>query len=307
MKINKGYLALFAVLAVAPAFIYPVFLAKILCFALFAMAFNLLLGFAGLLSFGHAAFLGTGGYVTGLLMINTGLTPELAVIAGMIAGGALGYLFGRLAVRREGIYFAMVTLALAQLIFFIYLQAPFTGGEDGLQGVPRGHAFGLIDLSDNIAMYYFVLAIFLLGFLIINRTVHSPYGQVLKAIRENEDRAVSIGYDVNKYKIMAFVISAALSSLAGSTKTLVFQLASLTDVHWHMSGEVILMTLVGGVGTIVGPVLGASFIVGMQNTLSGGELGNYVHIIMGFIFVICVLMFRNGLIGQLQKFKRDNF
>ncbi len=291
----------------APMALYPVFLAKVLCFALFACAFNLLLGFAGLLSFGHAAFLGTGGYVTGYLMMNSGLTPELAILAGTISGGLLGAIFGKLAVKREGIYFAMVTLALAQLVFFIYLQAPFTNGEDGMQGVPRGELFGLIDLSDNFVMYYFVLAIFVLGYWIINRTVHSPFGQILKAIRENEDRAVSLGYNVDQYKLIAFIISAALAALAGSTKTLVFELASLTDVHWHMSGEVILMTLVGGVGTIFGPVLGAGFIITMQNYLSGGEMGNYIHIIMGAVFVVCVLSFRSGIVGQFMKFKRDNF
>ncbi|MGH1462196.1 MAG: branched-chain amino acid ABC transporter permease [Neptuniibacter sp.] len=304
MKLN---LFLLAIALIAPTLLYPVFLAKVLCFALFACAFNLLLGFAGLLSFGHAAFLGTGGYVTGYLMINSGLTPELAIIMGTVAGGLLGAIFGKLAVKREGIYFAMVTLALAQLVFFFYLQAPFTNGEDGMQGVPRGELFGLIDLSDNTVMYYFVLAIFVAGFWVINRTIHSPFGQILKAIRENEDRAVSLGYDVNHYKLMAFVISAALAALAGSTKSLVFNLASLTDVHWHMSGEVILMTLVGGVGTILGPVLGAGFIVSMQNYLSGGELGNYIHIIMGVVFVICVLSFRSGIVGQFAKFKRDNF
>jgi len=304
MKLN---LCLLALALLAPTVLYPVFLAKVLCFALFACAFNLLLGFAGLLSFGHAAFLGTGGYVTGYLMINSGLTPEIAIILGTLAGGLLGAVFGKLAVKREGIYFAMVTLALAQLVFFFYLQAPFTNGEDGLQGVPRGALFGLIDLSNNMVMYYFVLTIFVAGYWLINRTVHSPFGQVLKAIRENEDRATSLGYDVNQYKWLAFVISAALAALAGSTKTLVFELASLTDVHWHMSGEVILMTLVGGVGTIFGPLLGAGFIVTMQNYLSGGEMGNYIHIIMGAVFVICVLSFRSGIVGQLMKFKRNNF
>lgn len=304
LKLNIFLLAL---ALLAPAVLYPVFLAKVLCFALFACAFNLLLGFVGLLSFGHAAFLGTGGYITGYLMINSGLTPEIAILLGTLAGAALGAIFGKLAVKREGIYFAMVTLALAQLVFFIYLQAPFTNGEDGMQGVPRGHAFGVLDLSDNLVMYYFVLAIFVFGYWLINRTVHSPFGQILKAIRDNEDRATSLGYDVNRYKWIAFVISAALAALAGSTKTLVFQLASLTDVHWHMSGEVILMTLVGGVGTIFGPVLGAGFIVTMQNYLSGGELGNYIHIIMGVVFVVCVLSFRSGIVGQLIKFKRNNF
>lgn len=307
MKINKLYLALFLFALVAPFFLYPVFLAKLLCFALFACAFNLMLGYVGLLSFGHAAFLGTGGYVTGWLMMNSGLSPELSILLGTVAAGVLGAIYGKLSVKREGIYFAMVTLALSQLVFFIYLQAPFTGGEDGMQGVPRGNLFGFIDLSDNLSMYYFVLAIFLFGFWLIHRTIHSPFGQVLKAIRENEPRATSLGYNVNDYKWVAFTISAALAGLAGSTKTLVFQLASLTDVHWHMSGEVVLMTLVGGVGTILGPVVGAGVIVTMQNYLSGGELGNYVHIIMGFIFVVCVLAFRSGIVGELQKVWKRNF
>ncbi|BDX03484.1 branched-chain amino acid ABC transporter permease [Marinomonas pontica] len=307
MRSRLAILVLLGLALAAPLVIYPVFLAKVLCFALFACAFNLLLGFAGLLSFGHAVFLGTGGYVTGWLMINSGLTPEIAIIAGTVAGGFLGAVFGKLAVKREGIYFAMVTLALAQLVFFLYLQTPFTGGEDGLQGVPRGKAFGLIDLADNQTMYYFVLAIFLAGFWLIHRTVHSPFGQIMKAIRENESRATSLGYDVNKYKWIAFIISAALSALAGSTKTLVFELASLTDVHWHMSGEVILMTLVGGVGTIIGPLVGAGVVVSMQNYLSGGELGNYLHIIMGAVFVVCVLSFRSGIVGQFNKFRRNNF
>ncbi len=307
MKINKLYLALLLLALVAPFFLYPVFLAKLLCFALFACAFNLMLGYVGLLSFGHAAFLGTGGYVTGWLMMNSGLTPELAILLGTVSAGALGAIYGKLSVKREGIYFAMVTLALSQLVFFIYLQAPFTGGEDGMQGIPRGNLFGLIDLSDNLNMYYFVLAIFLFGFWLVHRTIHSPFGQVLKAIRENEPRATSLGYNVNDYKWVAFTISAALAGLAGSTKTLVFQLASLTDVHWHMSGEVVLMTLVGGVGTIFGPVVGAGVIVTMQNYLSGGELGNYIHIIMGFIFVLCVLAFRSGIVGELQKVWKRNF
>ncbi|ANG63752.1 MULTISPECIES: branched-chain amino acid ABC transporter permease [Marinobacterium] len=304
---SKLNLVLLLLALVAPFVLYPVFLMKVLCFALFACAFNLLLGFAGLLSFGHAVFLGTGGYVTGYLMINTGITPELGILAGTVAAGLIGALYGKLAVRREGIYFAMVTLALAQLAFFFYLQAPFTGGEDGLQGVPRGHLFGVIDLSDNLQMYFFVLAIFLFGFWLIQRTVHSPFGQVLKAIRENEPRAISLGYNVNDYKWVAFIISAALAGLAGSTKTLVFQLASLTDVHWHMSGEVVLMTLVGGMGTLFGPLVGAAAIVTIQNYLSGGELGNYIHIIMGAIFVICVLAFRNGIVGQFRKVLKQNF
>lgn len=307
MKMNKLYLFLILLALVAPAVVYPVFLMKLLCFALFACAFNLLLGFVGLLSFGHAVFLGTGGYITGYLMLHTGLTPELGVLAGTVGAGLLGAVYGKLAVKREGIYFAMVTLALAQLAFFFYLQAPFTGGEDGLQGVPRGELFGLIDLTDNFAMYYFVLAIFIFGFWLVHRTVHSPFGQILKAIRENEPRAVSLGYNVNDYKWVAFIISSALAGLAGSTKTLVFQLASLTDVHWHMSGEVVLMTLLGGMGTIFGPLVGAGVVISIQNMLSGGELGNYIHIIMGIIFIVCVLAFRSGIVGEFQKLVKKNF
>lgn len=307
MKINKLYVVLFVFALIAPTVLYPVFLMKVLCFALFACAFNLLLGYVGLLSFGHAAFLGTGGYVTGYLMMNTGVTPEIGILCGTICAGLLGAVYGKLSVKREGIYFAMVTLALAQLIFFFYLQAPFTGGEDGMQGIPRGELLGLIDLSDNMAMYYFVLAIFIFGFWLVHRTIHSPFGQILKAIRENEPRAISLGYNVNDYKWVAFIISSALAGLAGSTKTLVFQLASLTDVHWHMSGEVVLMTLLGGMGTIFGPLVGAASVVGIQNYLSSGELGNYLHVIMGLIFVVCVLAFRNGIVGEINKVIKRNF
>ena len=295
------------VLGVAPYLLYPVFLAKLLCFALFAAAFNLLLGYAGILSFGHAAFLSTGGYITGWAMMNLGVSTEIGILMGTLAGALLGAIYGKLAIKREGIYFAMVTLALAQLTFFVYLQSDFTGGENGMQGIPRGNLFGLIDLTDNVAMYYTVAVIFLIGFAIIQRTVHSPFGQVLKAIRENEPRAISLGYNVNNYKWLAFIISSALAALAGSTKTIVFNLASLTDAHWHMSGEVILMTLVGGVGTLMGPIVGAGVIVTMQNYLSTGDLGNYIHIIMGAVFVICVLAFRAGIVGQFKKFKERNF
>ncbi len=295
------------VLGVAPYLLYPVFLAKLLCFALFAAAFNLLLGYAGILSFGHAAFLSTGGYITGWAMMNLGVSTEIGILMGTVAGALLGAIYGKLAIKREGIYFAMVTLALAQLTFFVYLQSEFTGGENGMQGIPRGNLFGLIDLTDNVAMYYTVAVIFLMGFAIIQRTVHSPFGQVLKAIRENEPRAISLGYNVNNYKWLAFIISSALAALAGSTKTIVFNLASLTDAHWHMSGEVILMTLVGGVGTLMGPIVGAGVIVTMQNYLSTGDLGNYIHIIMGAVFVICVLAFRAGIVGQFKKFKERNF
>ncbi|MGM0785137.1 MAG: branched-chain amino acid ABC transporter permease [Pseudomonadota bacterium] len=305
---NLFYLALLAVGLVAPFLAYPVFLMKVLCFALFACAFNLLLGYAGLLSFGHAAFLATGGYVTGFLLSSyPALTPEMGILTGTAAAVALGAVFGVLAIRRQGIYFAMVTLALAQLMFFVFIQAPFTGGEDGLHGVPRGELFGLFSLDSNLAMYYFVFAVFLIGFAIIQRAVHSPYGQVLKAIRENEPRAVSLGYNVDAYKLLAFVLSAGLAGLAGSTKTVVFQLASLTDAHWHMSGEVILMTLLGGVGTLFGPVVGAGLVVSLQHMLAQSPLGNWVSPILGLIFVICVLSFRSGIVGEVQKIVRKNF
>ncbi|MBS0347231.1 MAG: branched-chain amino acid ABC transporter permease [Proteobacteria bacterium] len=272
---------------------------KLFCFALFASAFNLLLGFAGLLSFGHAAFLGTAGYVCGLLVRDSGVSPEVGILAGTVSAGLLGWLFGILAIRRTGIYFAMITLALAQMVYFLVLQVPATGGEDGLQGVPRGHLFGFIDLSDNIAMYYLVYAVFSLGFFLIYRTIHSPFGQILKAIRENEPRAVSLGYDVAKFKLLAFVISASLAGLAGATKTLVFQLASLSDVHWHTSGEVVLMTLLGGLGTILGPAVGSATIVSLQNELAD-KVGSWVTVIMGAIFVACVLAFRRGIVGEIQ-------
>lgn len=308
MRRNLFYIALIAVGLVAPFLAYPVFLMKILCFALFACAFNLLLGYAGLLSFGHAAFLATGGYVTGYLLASyPGLTPELGIIGGTLMATLLGGLFGVLAIRRQGIYFAMVTLALAQLVYFIFVQAPFTGGEDGLHGVPRGELFGFISLRSNLAMYYFVFAVFLFGFALIQRTVHSPFGQVLKAIRENEPRAVSLGYNVDAYKLLAFVLSAAIAGLAGSTKTVVFQLASLTDAHWHMSGEVILMTLLGGVGTLLGPLMGAGIVVSLQHVLAQSPLGNWVNVILGIIFVVCVLSFRSGIIGELAKMYRKNF
>lgn len=292
-----GWIALIAIGLAAPFLVYPVLVMKILCFALFACAFNLLLGYTGLLSFGHAAFLGWAGYVCGYGIKELGFPPELGILAGTATGAALGFVFGSLAIRRAGIYFAMVTLALAQLVYFLALQFPFTGGEDGLQGVPRGHLFGFIDLADTMNMYYFVLAVFLAGFWIIDRAIHSPFGQVLTAIRENEPRAISLGYDVDKYKLLAFVLSAGLSGLAGATKTLVFQLASLTDVHWHMSGEIVLMTLLGGMGTVFGPIVGATVVVGLQNY--GAELGQWVTVLTGVIFVICVLAFRRGIVGEL--------
>lgn len=284
-------------------FIYLVFAMKVLCFALFACAFNLLLGFTGLLSFGHAAFFGTSAYITAYLCKELGLSPEFGIVSGVLGSGILGFLIGSLAIRRQGIYFAMVTLALSQMVYFLAVQLPFTGGEDGIQGVPRGMLFGLINLKDDVSMYYFVLVIFLLGFALIVRTVHSPFGQVLKAIRENEPRAVSLGYDVDRFKLISFVISAALAGLAGSLKTLVFQLATLTDVHWHMSGEVVLMTLLGGMGTILGPVVGAGIVVGLQNYLA--NIGSWSTIATGFIFVICVLAFRRGVVGEIIHFFKN--
>ncbi|HAJ43294.1 MAG TPA: branched-chain amino acid ABC transporter permease, partial [Alcanivorax sp.] len=287
--------------------LYPVLGTKILCYALFACAFHLLLGYTGLASLGHAAFLGVGGYVAGYGIKAWALSPELALLAGLSVGALMGLVMGYVSIRRSGIYFTMITLALAQLVFFVFVQAPFTGGENGLQGVPRGHLFGLVDMQNNMAMYYFVLAVFVLGFAIIQRTIHSPYGQVLKAIRENEPRAVSLGYNVDRHKLLAFVISAALAGLAGSTKTVVFQLASLTDAHWHMSGEVILMTLLGGVGTILGPLVGATVVVTLQSYLSNGPLGEWVHVILGVIFVLCVLLFRSGIVGWLERLVKRNF
>lgn len=304
---SKKMTVLFAVLfvfgLVAPYIFYPTFLMKALCFGLFASAFNLLLGFVGLLSFGHAAFLGTAGYVCGMLIRDTGLSPELGILGGTLAAGVLGYIFGKLAIRRSGIYFAMITLALAQMVFFIVQKVPGTGGEDGLQGVPRGNLFGIIDLDNNVAMYYLVFAIFCFGFYLIYRTIHSPFGQIMKAIRENEPRATSLGYDVDKFKLIAFVLSASIAGLAGATKTLVFQLASLTDVHWHTSGEVVLMTLLGGLGTIFGPLVGAATIVTLQNELAD-KVGSWVTVIMGIIFVLCVLVFRRGIVGEIQALIR---
>jgi branched-chain amino acid transport system permease protein len=296
-KLLYGALVFIALILPFQDFIYLVFAMKVLCFALFACAFNLLLGFTGLLSFGHAAFFGSSAYITAYLCKEAGLSPEFGIAFGVLSSGLLGYLIGSLAIRRQGIYFAMVTLALSQMIYFLAVQLPFTGGEDGIQGVPRGMLFGVIDLKNDVAMYYFVLAIFLLGFALIVRAVHSPFGQVLKAIRENEPRAISLGYNVDRFKLMVFVLSAMLSGLAGSVKSLVFQLATLTDVHWHMSGEVVLMTLLGGMGTILGPVVGAGIVVGLQNYLA--NIGSWSTIATGFIFVICVLAFRRGVVGEI--------
>ena len=298
-----GFVVMFAILIIAPFVVYPVFLMKALCFALFACAFNLLIGFGGLLSFGHAMFLGLAGYLAAHSAKVWGFPTELAILTGMGAATVLGVLAGLLAIRRQGIYFAMITLALAQMVFFYCLQAPFTGGEDGLQSVPRGKALGMVDLSDNRVMYFYVLGIFAIGFFLIYRTIHSPFGQVLKAIRDNEPRAISLGYHTERYKLAAFVLSAALAGLAGATKAIVFQLASLTDVHWSMSGEVVLMTLLGGLGTVFGPVAGAFVIAAMESYLS--DLGAWVTIAQGIIFVICVLAFRRGIMGELEAWLRS--
>ncbi len=288
---------LLALAAVAPFVVYPVFLMKALCFALFACAFNLLIGYVGLLSFGHAAYFGGAAYIAAHTAKVWGWTPEMAIIGGVLVAAMLGLLFGALAIRRQGIYFAMITLALAQMVFFLAVQAKFTGGEDGIQAVPRRPMLGFIDVSNDTTFYYVVLAIFLAGFALIYRIVHSPFGQVLKAIRENEPRAISLGYQVERYKLLAFVLSASLAGLAGSTKVFVTQLASLTDVQWQMSGEVVLMTLVGGLGTLFGPVVGAFFVITMQNYLA--TLGEWVLVIQGLIFVVVVLSFRRGIVGEI--------
>lgn len=284
----------------APFFAYPVFVMDLLCFALFACAFNLLLGYVGLLSFGHAAFFGGAAYIAGYVIKAWGFPPLLGIAAGALFAMALGAIFGFLAIRRQGIYFAMITLALAQIIYFMILQLPFTGGENGLQGIPRGKLLGFIDLSQPLAMYYFVFAVFLFGFCVIYRTINSPFGEVLQAIRENESRALSLGYDVDKFKLQAFVISATLAGLAGATKAVVFQFAALTTAHWQTSGEVILMTLVGGLGTVFGPVIGAITVGSLSHELSA--FGSWVQVILGAIFVVCVLVFRRGIIGELHRF-----
>ncbi|MCA8869268.1 MAG: branched-chain amino acid ABC transporter permease [Rhodobacteraceae bacterium] len=293
------FLVLLAFLLVLPFMVYPVFAMKVMCFALFAAAFNLLLGFGGLLSFGHAAYFGGASYIAAQAAKVWGFTPELAVLSGTLAAAVLGLVIGALSIRRQGIYFAMVTLAFAQMVYFFALQSDFTGGEDGIQSVPRGDLFGLVSLQDNISLYFFVLVITFGGILMLYRIVHSPFGQVLKAIRENEPRAISLGYQVNRYKLMVFTLSATFAGLAGATKSQVFQLASLTDVHWSMSGEVVLMTLLGGMGTIFGPLVGAAFIVSMQNYLA--TFGAWVTIIQGFAFVIGVLLFREGIIGVIAR------
>jgi branched-chain amino acid transport system permease protein len=297
-----AFLVMACVLIVAPMFAYPVFLMKALCFALFACAFNLLIGYVGLLSFGHALFFGWSSYVCAHAAKVWGFPPELAIASGTVAAAGLGTIVGALAIRRQGIYFAMITLALAQMMFFFAIQAPFTHGEDGIQAVPRGKLFGFIDLADQTNMYVTVLVIFLGCFLLIYRIVNSPFGEVLKAIRENEARAISLGYKTERFKLVAFVLSATFAGVAGSTKALVFQLASLTDVDWPMSGEVILMTLVGGLGTLFGPVVGAFFIVTLENYLT--TMGQWVFVVQGVIFVVCVLLFRRGIIGELAQFLR---
>ena len=292
------YVVLLAAALAAPFIGYPIFLMSCLCFALFACAFNLLIGFTGLLSFGHAMFFGFAAYVCGHAAKAWGWGPELSIMFGTACTAVIGYVVGWLAVRRQGIYFAMVTLALSQMIYFICVQAPFTYAEDGIQSIPRGKLLGMIDLNNDIAMYFFVLAIFIGGFWLINRIIHSPFGQIMKSIRENEPRALSLGYDVDKYKLMAFVLSATLAGLAGATKSLALGIATLTDVGWQMSGEVVLMTLLGGMGTILGPVVGASTIIAMQNYLSG--FGSWVTVIMGVTFVVCVLAFRRGIVGEIE-------
>lgn len=292
--------ALLAAALAAPFMFYPIFLMKALCFALFAAAFNLLIGFAGLLSFGHAAFFGSASYVAAYAAKSWGFSPLLAILAGTIVAGIMGVAFGWLAIRRKGIYFAMVTLALSQMVYFYALESKYTGGEDGIQAVPRGDLFGVIDLNQPLVMYYFVLAVCLLGFGIVYRAIHSPFGEVLRAIRDNEPRAISLGYRTDRYKLLAFTLSATLAGLAGATKALVFQLASLTDVTWQMSGDVVLMTLIGGLGTIWGPVVGAFISITMENYLA--ELGSWVTVIQGTIFVVCVLAFRRGIVGEIVHF-----
>ena len=309
-----GYGLLLLGLIVAPFLgAYPVFVMKLMCFALFASAFNLLLGYTGLLSFGHAAFLGGAAYVAGYTIKAWGFTPEVGMLLGTVVGALLGLIFGWLAIRRQGIYFSMITLALAQMLFFACLQAPFTGGEDGLQGVPRGKLFGVIDLKSDLVMYYVALVIVVAAFMLIVRTIHSPFGQVLKGIKENEPRAISLGYDTHRFKLLAFVLSAALAGLAGALKTLVLGFATLSDVHWTASGQVILMTLVGGLGTLSGPLIGSAVVVLLENKI--GEFGNLlaamtsvewfktlgesVTMVTGLIFVICVLAFRRGIMGEI--------
>jgi branched-chain amino acid transport system permease protein len=301
-SLSVAFAVTVVLLVAAPFVVYPVFLMKALCFALFACAFNLLIGYVGLVSFGHALYFGWASYLAAHAAKVWALPPELAIIVGTATAVVLGFVAGGLAIRRQGIYFAMITLALAQMMYFFALQAKFTGGEDGIQGVPRGWLFGVFDLSQEMTMYLFVLIVTLAGFLFIYRIINSPFGEVLKAIRENEHRVISLGYKTERYKLVAFVLSATLAGLAGSMKALVFQLASLTDVHWSMSGEVVLMTLVGGLGTIFGPLVGAFAIVAMENYLA--PFGQWVLVIQGVIFVICVLVFRRGIVGEIANMLR---
>jgi branched-chain amino acid transport system permease protein len=305
-RTSTNTIALYALLLVAalvaPLFLYPQFVMRAYCFALFASAFNLLLGYVGLLSFGHAAFFGFAAYVTGHAAKVWGISPEIAILMGAASAAVLGLVFGGIAIRRQGIYFAMITLALAQMLYFFCLQAPFTHGEDGIQGIPRGTLFGVLDLNDSLTMYYFVLAVFVLGFLLIQRTIHSPFGQILKAIRENEPRAISLGYNADRYKLQAFVISTTLAGVAGGLFALTFQIASLNNVHWHFSGEVVLMTLLGGLGTMLGPVVGAFLVAAIQQYLAA--YGAWVSIFQGIIFVACVLLFRRGIVGEVIHLMR---
>jgi branched-chain amino acid transport system permease protein len=313
-----GYAVVLLALLVAPALLYPVLVMKVLCYALFACAFNLLIGFAGLVSFGHATFFGGAAYLCGYALATLKLPMELGIVAGTLFSALAGFVIGSLAIRRQGVYFSMITLALAQMLYFVYLQAPFTGGEDGLQGIPRGALLGVLSLRSDLAMYYTVLAIAVAGFALMVRVVHSPFGEVLQAIKDNEPRALSLGYDVARYKLLAFVLSAALAGLAGSTKSVVLGSATLTDVHWAMSGLVILMTLIGGMGTFIGPLFGAAVIVTLEEKL--GDIGNFlaaasgvewfraigvsVPLVTGLIFMACVMAFRQGLIGGLNRLLR---
>jgi branched-chain amino acid transport system permease protein len=294
-----GFMLLVAAGLLMPlAGVYPVFLMKILCFALFASAFNLVLGYAGLLSLGHAAFFGMAGYVAGHAIKIWGWPPEVGILSAVAVSAVLGWGFGSIAIRRRGIYFAMVTLALAQMLYFFCVQSKFTGAEDGLQSIPRGMLFGIIDLNNDLTIYYVVFVIYLLVFVLIRRIVQSPFGQVLQAIRENEPRVRSLGYDVERFKLLVIVLSAALSGLAGATKAVVLGIATLIDVHWHMSGHVVLMALIGGMQTLFGPSVGAMVLVGLESILSD-KVGSWVTTIMGMLFVLCVLVFRRGIIGEI--------
>ena len=301
-SLGAAFAVMIVLFAIGPFVVYPVFLMKALCFALFACAFNLLIGYGGLLSFGHAMFLGTGGYVTAHALKVWGLPPEFGILIGVAASAALGVITGIVAIRRQGIYFAMITLALSQLVYFIYLQAPFTHGEDGIQGIPQGHLLGILDLSKPTVLYYVVVANFLFGFLVIFRAINSPFGEVLKSIRENEQRAISLGYKTDQYKLVAFILSGTLAGFAGSLKVFVVQNASLSDVEVAMSGLIVLMTLVGGLGTVFGPVIGAFIIVATQQYLAG--FGSWVTVIQGSIFVACVLTFRRGIVGEIANYFR---